>query len=377
MKKLFAACICLCFTFSMAGCSLGTLIDRFVSAGDASVSETTPDKPRVYMDELKGILHDFTGSQITVLADKELYIFDVSQASLECEDGMITGDEVSVIYEGQLDDTDTSGVKALKVVDEYHKKTQLKDTTIEGTVLDFTPNTMTIKSQEGNTVTFPIAGAKQYYQNGIRKDAHVFLHYKGKILSPTDENSGGFNASHLKVLSISDVEPLKVPEPTPTPSPEENAVQENKLYCVVNNVSLNILQVVIEGTNTSLKLDLAALPCYFPGGISEGSHVTVTYTGEFNGTTPDGLTLLGITGENPASQKDSHISFRVAGTIIGSTANTVTIRTGDNAVFTFDMDKALNSSTGGLAEGCGIRITFNPAASNNSNIYSGLKIEDA
>lgn len=377
MKKLFAACICLCFTISIAGCSLGTVIDRFVSAGDSSVQETVPDKPRVYMDELRGTLRDFTGNQLTLLAEDELYIFDVSQASLECEDGMITGDEISVIYEGRLDDTDTSEVKALKVVDEYHKKAQLKDKTIEGTVLDLTPNTMTIKSQKGNIVTFPIAGAKQYYQNGIKKDAHVYLHYKGKIPPATDDNPDALNASHLKVLSISDVEPLKVPKPTPTPSPEENTVQEKTLYCVVSNISQNILQVVTEGSNVPLKLDLSALPCYFPGGISEGSHVTVTHTGEFNGTTLEGITILAVTGENPASQKDSHISFRITGTVIGTTSNTVTIRTNDNAVITFNTDNALNSSTGGLTEGCGIRITFNPAASKKSNIYSCLKIEDA
>ena len=74
------------------------------------------------MDEVKGQLRDFTGNQLTVKSNETLYIFDVSQATLECEDGMITGDEVSVIYEGQLNDTDTTTVKALKVVDEVHKK---------------------------------------------------------------------------------------------------------------------------------------------------------------------------------------------------------------------------------------------------------------
>lgn len=45
---------------------------------------------------------------------------------------MITGDEISVIYEGQLSNTDTSTVKALKVVDEFHKKNKLKNhTTVE------------------------------------------------------------------------------------------------------------------------------------------------------------------------------------------------------------------------------------------------------
>lgn len=377
MKKLLTACICLCFTFSMAGCSLGTVIDRFVSAGDASVSEAAPDKPRIYMDELNGILKDFNGHQVTVSADEQLYMFDVSEATLECEDGMVSGDEISVIYEGQLNDTDTSGVKALKVVDEYHKKTQLKDRTIHGTVLGLTTNTMTIHSKKGKTVTFSTTGVPQYYQNGIKKGSSIHIHYKGNFPEDNGNDSGVLNASYLKVLTISDIEPFAAPSPTPTPAPDQASVPVNEFFCVVRSISQNILEVVTEGTNIPLKLDISAIPCYFPGGIAEGSHVTVPYTGEFNGTTPEGLTLLGATGENPDSQRDSHISFQVTGTVIGTTANTVTIQTDDQAILTFSMDKARNTSTGGLAEGCTIRITFNPAASRKTNIYSCLSIEDA
>lgn len=376
MKKLLVSCICLCIAFSVSGCSLGTVIDRFVSVGDSPARETTPDKPRVYMDEMRGTLNDFNGSQLTVLVDETPYIFDVSQASLECEDGMISGDEISVIYEGQLSDTDTSSVKALKVVDEYHNNVQLKNHTIQGTVIDLTLNTITIKSKAGNTLTFPVAGAEQYYQNGIKKGTSVYLHYKGKILS-SEENPNSFNTTHLKVLSISDIEPLKVPAPTPTPEPEENTIPEQKLFCVINSVNQHSLGTVIEGSNTPLMLDMSALPCYFPGGISEGSHVTITYTGEFNGTTLEGLTILGLTGENPAAEKNSHISFQVSGSITGTTANTVTLLTADNALITFNTEKALNSSTGELTPGYSVRITYNPAASGKSNIFTGLKIEDA
>lgn len=61
---------------------------------------------------------------------------------------MITGDEISVIYEGQLSNTDTSTVKALKVVDEFHKKNKLKNHTTRGKVMALTPNTITIKNKK-------------------------------------------------------------------------------------------------------------------------------------------------------------------------------------------------------------------------------------
>ena len=116
------------------------------------------------MDEVKGILQDFTGAALTMSSQEQTYIFDLSEATLECEDGMITGDEISVIYEGQLSSEDTSTVKALKVVDDFHKKNQLEVRKAYGEVQGLTPNTITIKDEQGKTATYPITGTEQYYQ---------------------------------------------------------------------------------------------------------------------------------------------------------------------------------------------------------------------
>ena len=50
------------------------------------------------MDEIRGELQNFTGNQITLLSDNESYTFDISQATLECSNGMLAGDAVSVGY---------------------------------------------------------------------------------------------------------------------------------------------------------------------------------------------------------------------------------------------------------------------------------------
>ena len=54
---------------------------------------------------------------------------------------MITGDEISIIYEGQLSGTNTGSVHVLKVVDEFHKKNKLKKRTAHGQVISLTSNT--------------------------------------------------------------------------------------------------------------------------------------------------------------------------------------------------------------------------------------------
>ena len=153
MKKLLAACVCAGLSFSMSGCSLGTVLEQFTSTGDPSAREitsssdtttVTESKDRVYMDELSGTLQNFSGNQLILNTDNAAYVFNVSNATLECEGGMITGDEISIIYEGQLSGTDTSSVHVLKVVDEFHKKNKLKKHTTHGQVISLTSNTITI-----------------------------------------------------------------------------------------------------------------------------------------------------------------------------------------------------------------------------------------
>lgn len=385
MKKLLAACICTGIIFTMSGCSLGNILERITSTGDTSAEnpseETAPGevKERVYIDEISGKLQDFNGSQLTVSADDEIYIFDVSQAALECAEGMITGDTVSIIYEGQLSDTDTSTVKALKVVDEFHKKNKLKKRTAHGEVQALTPNTITIKAKSGKTATYPITGTEQYYQNGIKKGTMVHLNFKGKFPESGSSDPRVLNASHLKVLSISDIEPMKIPAPTPTPLPAEQteANKEKQFLATIQNVNLNLLQILPAGRTTPLNVDMSAIPVYFKGGIAPGSHVNVFYLGELKEDSLDGISILAVTGEDPDTIKDRNIAFTATGTILGTTANTVTIQTTDGAVDTFRTESAQNASSSGLAAGSVIRVTFHPSESKSSNIYTAIKIEDA
>lgn len=202
-----------------------------------------------------------------------------------------------MIYEGQLTDTDTSTVRALKVVDDYHTTDTLKDKTSHGQIQQLTANSVTIKSRGGKTATFPSTGAEQYYQNGLKTGTWVYIHYKGELETPDPENPSRLYGSHVKVLSISDIDPLKVPDPTPTPAPskDQERKKENQLRAVIQSIQTNILQITIESTNTTMKLDLSGFPSYFSGGPTPGSHVTITYTGDFDGSTTENISILGVT----------------------------------------------------------------------------------
>ena len=392
MKKLLAACVCTVLTFSVTGCSPGTVLEQFTSTGDtcareiASSTDTTTtaeSKDRVYMDEISGTLQDFSGSQLILNTDDASYVFNVSNATLECKGGMITGDEISIIYEGQLSNTDTSSVRVLKVVDEFHKKNKLKKRTAHGQVISLTSNTITIKNKKGKTATYPITGTKQYYQNGIKSGDWVYLTFKGEFSDTSDDSSASLNASHLKVLSISDLKDLQIPDPTPTPeptvtlTPEQIANREKQFLVTIQAVNLNILQVLPAGSDTPLSIDMSAIPAYFEGGIAPGSHANVTYIGNLEEDTLEGIRIIAVTGENPAGIDDKHISFTATGTIIGSTANTITVQTDDGAVDTFRIENAQDLTESGVEYGDYVCATFHPSKSKSSNIYTAVKIQYA
>nr|WP_295277294.1 hypothetical protein [uncultured Blautia sp.] len=387
MKKFTKLFLSSCVLLSLSGCTAGDLISSYTSSQpDSTAKQETSDTPkqRVYMDEIKGTLLDFTGATLTMTSHEQTYVFDLSKATLECEDGMITGDEISVIYEGQFSNADTSSVKALKVVDDFHKKNQLKVRKAYGEIQSLTPNTITIKNKKGKTATYPITGTEQYYQNGIHTGMWVYIHFKGKFSSSQDGQSSSLNASHLKVLSVSDIDPLTLPEPTPTPELSSDSADESEkeqqLHAVIQNISSNILTVKPSGSDDSqsiLNIDLSQIPSYFKGGTAPGSYVTINYKGQYQENSLDGITVTSVTGDDPDSLATRNLTYTVSGLIIGHTANTVTIQTGDGAVITCFTEGARDTSTSSMESGASICITFDPTKSKESNIYTSIKIQDA
>lgn len=380
MKKFTQLFVCSCALLSLSGCAIRDAITDYVGSSQNTVQEITQAPgQRVYMDEVKGVLQDFTGATLTMSSQEQTYVFDLSEATLECEDGMITGDEISVIYEGQLSSEDTSTVKALKVVDDFHKKNQLEIRKAYGEVQGLTPNTITIKNKKGKTATYPITGTEQYYQGGIRQGVWVYVHFKGEFSSGSDDTS--LNASHLKVLSVSDIDPLTLPDPTPTPEPALDAStdvsQEQQLHATIQNISSNMLTVSPSGSDSTLNIDLSQIPSYFKGGTAPGSYVTITYQGQYQENSLEGVTVTAVTGDDPDSFRSRNLTYTVSGTIVGHTSNTVTIQTGDGATITCFTEGASDTSTSDLAVGAGICVTFDPTKSKQSNIYTSVKIQDA
>ena len=85
MKKFAKLLLSSCVLLSLSGCTAGDLIASYTSSQpDNSTAQETSDTPkqRVYMDEIKGTLQDFTGATLTMASQEQTYVFYVSEATL-------------------------------------------------------------------------------------------------------------------------------------------------------------------------------------------------------------------------------------------------------------------------------------------------------
>ena len=386
MKKLSAACMILGLSLFVGGCSNDQIDDHIISLQD-KISDATSSDPtsreasdssleeRVYMDEITGTLQNFDGTNMTISSDGETYVFDVSRTRLECKYGVVFSDQVSVIYQGQLSGTDISTISPIKVTDKYHNETPLENRTLKGKVKKLTSNALVIVTEKGNTVTFPVTCVRQYYKKGIKAGRWVYVHFRGKFINETIVGDKQYDGSFTKVISVSDTDPLKVPAATPTPSPAPKK-KEQHLRAKIVSVSTSTMTVVPQTTGSELTVPLTSVPVYFKGGMAPGSYVNIIYTGKFNGESTNGMKIRGITGEDPDTLSIRNISSTVTGTILGTTANTVLIQTYDGVKILCSRENVQDLSTSVMEEGADLRVTFNPAKSRTSNIYTCIKFED-
>ena len=112
-------------------------------------------------------------------------------------------------------------------------------------------------------------------------------------------------------------------------------------------------------------------------GLFDGAFFQVVRIGNLEEDTLEGVRIIAVTGENPAGIDDKHISFTATGTIIGSTANTITVQTDDGAVDTFRIENAQDLTESGVEYGDYVCVTFHPSKSKSSNIYTAVKIQYA
>ena len=376
--------LCLASLLFLCGCTPGDLADRFSLDKEAATDENAsrPRAERVYMDEVSGKLSFFDGNMLSLTTENDIdYTFDVSDASIECANGLLYQDTISVIYEGHLAGTDTGSVRALKVTDILHKKEQPAEHILSGTIQALSPYAITIAAADGRILVLSIIGRKACFQDGLALGKKAFLHVKGDPVL-LDDNT--WDCSLMNVISLSDQEPMQIPPPPsltrrdkPQVQTEEDTAQADVLQSLrgsIETISGQQLTFKPKSSDLTLTLDLSVIPFYLPGGLLHGTALNLYYRGQFNGQDLTGISLEQIQGNDPASRRMPDTECLVEGTVVGLTGNTVTIRTPDGILFHCYTRGADILSPGSLDPGSSLTITLKPDPEASSNIHEAFQM---
>ena len=108
---------------------------------------------------------------------------------------------------------------------------------------------------------------------------------------------------------------------------------------------------------------------WFPGGTTEGIGFDIYYDGEIlDQSTLAGAKLLYAVGDDPTGIRKEKLATVISGVVIGHTADTVTLRTSDEAVVYLRPAASSQGDQVSCEVGDEIRVTVNPTAGGTTNI---------
>ena len=97
-----------------------SIVLSFSACGGRNSREEEEAELDAVSSSMTGTLTRYTGSEISIETDdgQELSFEDCSSTEVECVNGIIPGNEVTLIYVGGIDGTDTSNVRVLRIITE-------------------------------------------------------------------------------------------------------------------------------------------------------------------------------------------------------------------------------------------------------------------
>ena len=122
--------------------------------------------------------------------------------------------------------------------------------------------------------------------------------------------------------------------------------------------------------STYITFDITDASQDYADGINEGNEVTVSYTGDLDDM--DSVQATNVSDTDAGTSASSSV-FR--GSVVSTTANTVTIKTNDDVSMTFSYDSLSDLN---LAEGENVKVTADMnSAAQDQNVFKASKIERA
>ena len=146
----------------------------------------------------EGTLYSFDGSQAVVHSDGTKYPLNLSNASINSS-SLNVGDVLAITYEGKLDAKDSSTCNVVAV--ETKKDAEGSHEAI-GTLEDISMNSVTLRTANGDKLTFNANNAEHSFAYGLDKGNWTTVVYTGDLQ--------GTDTSNISVVRIHDMDTDRV-----------------------------------------------------------------------------------------------------------------------------------------------------------------------
>lgn len=362
MRKRIWLLSCI-FTILLCGCGNSEQTSaaqnpHVTEAAEIETATPTPTEKQETVGEVTGEILNFTGSILSLKVEGEdnSVDFEIGDGKLRCQNGILAGEKVVVSYEGEWKQGDMAQAKVLEVSDAPGRE-ELEETVVSGQIQAVTNNTLTIATEENNSIIFITAGAQYELVQGIALDNWVDVSYKGQML--------GSSAKNLKVLSVTDQNYLEEEEAFS----EETQEMEATLLSVQNEI-LTVQDC--EGEQYQFSAEHAALSLRY--GVLEDSEVILTYTGEASADVSSSE-LKSVVDKDPKVVNEETGGFSVTGTVMVCGNNVITLMSNDGAQITCAIENAQIDLAKEPDLGDYVKVIVKP--NKKSNVYEALKIASA
>lgn len=329
-------------------------------------AEETPSDLAEENGEISGSIRSFTGGYLTIItdeADSRILEFNLSEAQLECENGILAGDEVTVFYDGTIKDNSTRKATVTKVAD-LSGKNKLEQQVMVAAISDVSTNMLTVMNMEGDSYSFVTTGAEFNCRNGLEPGNWVTVTYLGELKISTAKN--------IKVISVTDT------------GEEIAAAQESILVTDVSRKTSTAQRARIYDSYTADGEPLAVLPANTElqqTGETDIGWIRINYDGgdayiysSHLSSTPPSKTTSQPTVPEPSPESETSEMQACIDSVDGSM---ITVKSKeDENTYVFDGGKGSLEMAYGPLEGSEITITYTGKAGHTPEESQVLSITD-
>lgn len=301
MKRVTLLCMALAAALSLSACKK-TPKETEPQTTEAPVTETermteppateppTTEPPREdSMDKtrsLKGLVVSSGTDTLTIQTERGKQLdFSTAGADIQITGGIQQGGNVTILYKGAINGTDTSGARVLMIVDLAAGETPVTEGepmtegaeadpdagagTLEGTISELNADRIVILANDGDSYYFSLYETDINLVNGVKEGNYVTVEYNGDIHGP----------DIVAATSLRDNDPAAGDEAVkagPTPTGEHSYLNGTIVDCSTASMT------IYTDDEQELTIDISdATQCYIYG-ITAGNYVTIEYTGSLD-----------------------------------------------------------------------------------------------